>query len=161
MGAESTASLSKLTLPEKEDARKAVLEASNLARDGDIKGANKALRDAVSSKAITPALQRQVLARWAAGEYDLVAAETRPAAAVPAVPEFRKPSDAQVDGVMRKNAWSRAKAQNYVDEGGLDMEQMQEQMPHPMEEQLNKMKAKRTSAVVHRNVQRQAGGDAG
>eukprot|EP00929_Paragymnodinium_shiwhaense_P023942 TRINITY_DN14874_c0_g1_i1.p1 TRINITY_DN14874_c0_g1~~TRINITY_DN14874_c0_g1_i1.p1 ORF type:complete len:190 (+),score=71.83 TRINITY_DN14874_c0_g1_i1:244-813(+) len=139
MGTDAAASLAKLKLPDNEESRQAVIEASNLARDGDIKGANKALRDAVGSKAITPALQRQVLGRWAAGQYDLVAAETRPAAPAPA-PNFKKPTDAKVEMVMKEHSWSRKEAEKYVDEGGLDMEKMQSEMEHPMDAQLKKMK---------------------
>merc|ERR1719343_1984703 len=63
--------LPKLQLPADEATRRRIAEASELARDGEIKGSQQALKELVAGGALPPAQQRQVLAWWSAGEYDL------------------------------------------------------------------------------------------
>mmetsp|Transcript_80773 Transcript_80773/g.224813 ORF Transcript_80773/g.224813 Transcript_80773/m.224813 type:complete len:189 (+) Transcript_80773:83-649(+) len=132
--------LPKLRLPTDDDARRRVLAASELARDGDIKGAQQALKEAVSSGAIPSALQRQVLAWWSAGSYDLEG-QADGAAKPPAPREPPRGPEAQITRVMKEKGMSHAEAAKFIDEGGLEMEEYQREQNRPMEEVFEKMKA--------------------
>ncbi|CAK0841719.1 unnamed protein product [Prorocentrum cordatum] len=45
----------------------------------------------------------------------------------------RDPNEAAVVEQMRKNGWSRKEAVKFIDEGGLEMEEMRKEMDHPMD----------------------------
>merc|ERR1711977_645674 len=43
--------------------------------------------------------------------------------------------------VMRRDGLSRFKAEEFIEQGGLEAEQLKREMPHPMDEAIEKMKA--------------------
>jgi len=158
----STARLPKIQPPEDEETRRLIVEASELASSGDMKGAQTALRQVVSSGKIVTATQRQVLAWWSAGEYNLpgfapaaadgakadngnkssggeeVARQVPPARSEAA--RKKEEYEANVVKVMRFNNWCRKKAEQYIEEGGLEMEEMQKEMYSPMDDAFDKLK---------------------
>eukprot|EP00442_Polarella_glacialis_P037587 CAMPEP_0115055544 /NCGR_PEP_ID=MMETSP0227-20121206/4708_1 /TAXON_ID=89957 /ORGANISM="Polarella glacialis, Strain CCMP 1383" /LENGTH=190 /DNA_ID=CAMNT_0002440141 /DNA_START=36 /DNA_END=608 /DNA_ORIENTATION=+ len=140
--------LPKLQLPTGEEAQRKLNEASELARAGELKEAQKLLKEGVASGLLEKVLQRQVLVWWSAGEFDVLkpaggetAAEVRktPASAVEsrAAPEGL---EASVTKVMREKQFSRKEACKYIDEGGLEMEEMQAEQNRPMDEAFAKMR---------------------
>ncbi|CAK9017431.1 Uncharacterized protein SCF082_LOCUS13653 [Durusdinium trenchii] len=67
--------LPKLQLPKDEVAQRRIAEASELARAGELKAGQQRLKEAVSEGLFPAPLQRQVLAWWSAGEFDLLASK--------------------------------------------------------------------------------------
>mmetsp|Transcript_105610 Transcript_105610/g.268262 ORF Transcript_105610/g.268262 Transcript_105610/m.268262 type:complete len:195 (+) Transcript_105610:97-681(+) len=138
--------LPKLQLPTDEEALRMVGEASELARAGEMKDANKLLKDAVAGKLLTSAVQRQIVTYWSAGSYDLVgadgAANTAAGKPEPADEEPKRINthETQLSMVMRTQNMSRRQAETFIEDGGLEMEQMQAEMNHPMHEALEKLK---------------------
>eukprot|EP00434_Breviolum_minutum_P026777 symbB.v1.2.023668.t1/scaffold2180.1/size86746/4 len=120
--------LPKLQLPKDEVAQRRLTEASELAKKGELKSGQQLLKEGVASGLFPAPLQRQVLAWWSAGEYDLLpkAPEDEHREKAPE-PTSTKVDDleAQVVRLMKERQWSRKEACQYIDEGGLDMEQMQ------------------------------------
>lgn len=136
----------KLQLPSGDEPRRIVREASEQARAGDMKEAQSRLRKGISDGILPPAVQRQVVAMWSSGCYEVLGPENGDGAPrVAVVPEKQLPRkggyEYKVVDVMRKNDWSRKKAEEYIEEGGLEMEQMQKEMPHPMDGAIDKLKA--------------------
>ncbi|CAJ1329239.1 unnamed protein product [Effrenium voratum] len=115
------AKLPKLQLPKDEAAQRQLSEASEVARSGELKSAQQMLKEGVASGLFPAPLQRQVLAWWSAGEYDLLSSEAKEKPkAVAKVNNMEE----QVVKLMRENKWSRKEAVKYIDEGGLDMDAM-------------------------------------
>eukprot|EP00931_Biecheleriopsis_adriatica_P048182 TRINITY_DN27839_c0_g1_i1.p1 TRINITY_DN27839_c0_g1~~TRINITY_DN27839_c0_g1_i1.p1 ORF type:complete len:225 (-),score=74.84 TRINITY_DN27839_c0_g1_i1:41-694(-) len=162
----STAKLPKLQLPKDETAQRKLVEASEVAREGDMKAAQKILKEAVADGLFPAPLQRQVIVWWSAGQYDLLppskdapastaaqgyatpAALAAPLAqAAPAALERSAKAaedqqlEAEVVKLMREKNWSRKEACQYIDEGGLDMEAMRAEMTNPMDDAFEKLKA--------------------
>lgn len=121
-----------------EAAQKRLIEASDLAKTGELKAGQQMLKEGVASGLIAAPLQRQVLAWWSAGEYDLLPEKKTPpeSKASPTVDDL----EAQVVRLMKERQWSRKEACQYIDEGGLDMEQMQAEMNSPMDDAFEKLK---------------------
>ncbi|CAE7334891.1 unnamed protein product [Symbiodinium natans] len=119
-----------------------LVEASQLAESGDLKAAQQMLKEAVAAKLIPSPLQRQVLAWWSAGEYDVLQSANKAGQAPKREPAEPKPDDmeAQVVRLMKEKQWSRKEACQYIDEGGLDMEAMRAEMNNPMDEAFEKLK---------------------
>lgn len=91
------------------------------------------------SEGLFPApLQRQVLAWWSAGEFDLLASKEVSEAKVAKAPV--DDLEAQVVRIMKERGWSRKEACQFIDEGGLDMEAMQAEMNAPMDDAFRKLK---------------------
>eukprot|EP00413_Alexandrium_margalefii_P033202 CAMPEP_0204574780 /NCGR_PEP_ID=MMETSP0661-20131031/40808_1 /ASSEMBLY_ACC=CAM_ASM_000606 /TAXON_ID=109239 /ORGANISM="Alexandrium margalefi, Strain AMGDE01CS-322" /LENGTH=177 /DNA_ID=CAMNT_0051583341 /DNA_START=39 /DNA_END=572 /DNA_ORIENTATION=+ len=145
-----SARLPKLQLPSDEEARRRVAEATELARAGEMKGAQQALREAVSGRLISAPLQRQILAWWSAGCYDLPGLaegqDMQPEdaargllATTPSAPK-RSQAEETVTRVMREHSWSHKEATKYIEDGGLEMEAMRAEMDHPMDAAFEKMK---------------------
>mmetsp|Transcript_146621 Transcript_146621/g.258372 ORF Transcript_146621/g.258372 Transcript_146621/m.258372 type:complete len:179 (+) Transcript_146621:81-617(+) len=144
--------LPKLQPPASDDARCRVAEASELARAGEMKAAQQALREAVAGGLIPGPTQRQVLAWWSAGEYslpgftleaDTAGKDTRLAASQPqevAAPP-QDEHEKTVSQVMRKNGWSRKAALEYIEQGGLEMEAYHKEMNAPMDNAFEQLKA--------------------
>uniref|UniRef100_A0A7S2I910 Uncharacterized protein n=1 Tax=Alexandrium andersonii TaxID=327968 RepID=A0A7S2I910_9DINO len=142
--------LPKLQLPGDEEARRRITEATDLARAGEMKAAQQALREAASSQLIAAPLQRQILAWWSAGCYDLpglggnesaqgdAIVRGSPASTPPA--PRRSEADDAITRVMREHNWSHKEAAKYVEEGGLEMEAMKAEMDHPMDAAFQKLK---------------------
>mmetsp|Transcript_32013 Transcript_32013/g.75045 ORF Transcript_32013/g.75045 Transcript_32013/m.75045 type:complete len:172 (+) Transcript_32013:58-573(+) len=131
-----------LTLPSDPEVLSKLEEACKLAEQDDIKAAQQLLKQVVASGAIPSSTQRQVVALWANGTYVLpgignTQAPTRPEPLVKAdVTGF----EAQVTQVMRDRGMSRKSAVEFIEQGGLEMEQMQMEMNHPMDETFRKIK---------------------
>jgi len=151
--------LPKIQPPADLETRQKVVEASEFARDGDMKAAQKALKEVVASGAIVPAVQRQVLAWWSAGEYDLpgfqaespspeggseTLAERPPQRRAPSAVAIAAPKldeyEAAMQMVMKKKNQSRKEAAKYIEEGGLEAEQMEKEMYSPMDDAFDKIK---------------------
>mmetsp|Transcript_81406 Transcript_81406/g.225443 ORF Transcript_81406/g.225443 Transcript_81406/m.225443 type:complete len:182 (-) Transcript_81406:79-624(-) len=140
--------LPKLQPPEGEEARRVVAGASELARQGEMKRAQLALREAVGGGLLSAAAQRQILAWWSAGCYDLpglggapaeAAVERGPGAAA-AAPLWRDEAEETITRVMREHRWSHREAKEYIEQGGLEMEAMRSEMEHPMDAAFKKLK---------------------
>merc|ERR1712187_793968 len=58
----------------------------------------------------------------------------------PPPPRAEQRAEAEIAEVMRTNAWSRAEAIKYIEEGGLDMEQYQREVNAPLDEAIAKIK---------------------
>ncbi|CAJ1418247.1 unnamed protein product [Effrenium voratum] len=131
------AKLPKLQLPKDEAAQRQLSEASEVARSGELKSAQQMLKEGVASGLFPAPLQRQVLAWWSAGEYDLLSSEAKEKPkAVAKVNNMEE----QVVKLMRENKWSRKEAVKYIDEGGLDMDAMRAEMNAPMDDMFDKLK---------------------
>mmetsp|Transcript_91150 Transcript_91150/g.162280 ORF Transcript_91150/g.162280 Transcript_91150/m.162280 type:complete len:201 (+) Transcript_91150:70-672(+) len=144
----ATAKLPKLQIPKDEEAQRRIEEASELARDGDLKAAQKILKEAIASGLFPKPLQREVLAWWSAGQYDLLKDVPKVTPQTVANPErsVAKNEDdemeAQVVKIMKERQMSRKEACQYIDEGGLEMEQMRAEMNAPMDQAFEDMKNK-------------------
>merc|ERR1712194_256859 len=135
----------KLDLPS-DEARRLVASASELALAGDLKAGHAVLKEAIAKGVLTSATQRQVVARWSSGNYDVpglkVEQKVEPAQAPADKVEKKEESyEEQVVRVMRRDAYSRKKAEECIEEGGLEMEQVKDEMDHPLDDTFKKMLA--------------------
>merc|ERR1711865_46008 len=102
-------------------------------------------------------MQRQIVAWWSAGSFDLPCPALAPLTPIDEKPldektlDEKKPADAirlakpkskretDIDKVMRRDRKSRKEAVEYIENGGLDMEEYQREQNRPMHDALDAM----------------------
>mmetsp|Transcript_52069 Transcript_52069/g.96423 ORF Transcript_52069/g.96423 Transcript_52069/m.96423 type:complete len:172 (-) Transcript_52069:185-700(-) len=128
-----------LKLPTDPDVLEQISKACALAESGDIKAAQQLLKQVVVAGHITSVTQRQVVAAWSDGVYDLTGKREDTKSSTQSKKK-ESTFESQVTQVMKERGFSHKAAVEFIEGGGLEMEKMQMEMDHPMDEAFQKIK---------------------